>query len=68
MAKRSTDYVLSQEGQKILATIKRNPTRSDVEAPVPRAAKVKLAEMDNDKLVKNYNRYSKEFREIFGIR
>lgn len=68
MAKLYTDYVLSQEGQKIMATFKRNPTRSDVEAPVPRAAKVKLAEMDNDKLVKNYNRYSKEFREIFGIR
>lgn len=68
MAKLYTDYVLSQEGQKIMATFKRNPTRSDVEAPVPRAAKVKLAEMDNDKLVKNYNRYSKEFREIFAIR
>jgi iron(III) transport system substrate-binding protein len=68
MAKLYTDYVLSQEGQRIMATFKRNPTRSDVEAPVPRVAKVRLAELDNDKLVKNFNRYSKEFREIFGLR
>jgi iron(III) transport system substrate-binding protein len=68
MAKLYIDYVLSQEGQRIMASFKRNPTRSDVEPPVARVAKVKLLEMDHDDLAKNYGRYSKEFREIFGIR
>ena len=62
------DFVLSQEGQKIMATFKRNPTRTDVDAPVPRASKVKLVEMDQDNLAKNYGRYQKEFRDIFDIR
>jgi iron(III) transport system substrate-binding protein len=68
LAKLYIDYVLSQEGQKILASFKRNPTRGDVEPPVPRVAKVKLIETDNDNMAKNYGRYTKEFGEIFGIR
>jgi len=68
LAKLYVDYVLSQEGQKILATFKRNPTRTDVELPVPRVAKVKLVEMDSDDLAKNYGRYTKEFGELFGVR
>jgi hypothetical protein len=52
----------------MLASFKRNPTRGDVEPPVPRVAKVKLIETDNDNMAKNYGRYTKEFGEIFGIR
>ena len=68
IAKLYVDFVLSQEGQKILASFKRNPTRTDVDPPVPRASKVKLIEMDQDNLAKNYARYEKDFREIFDIR
>lgn len=68
VAKLYVDFVLSQEGQKILASFKRNPTRTDVDPPVPRASKVKLLEMDYDNLAKSYGRYEKDFREIFDIR
>ena len=68
IAKLYIDFVLSQEGQRILASFKRNPTRTDVDSPVPRASKVKLLEMDYDNVAKNYGRYEKEYREIFDIR
>jgi iron(III) transport system substrate-binding protein len=68
IAKLYIDFVLSQEGQKILASFKRNPTRTDVEPPVPRASKVKLLDMDYDNLAKNYGRYEKDYRQIFEIR
>ncbi|MGH7771381.1 MAG: ABC transporter substrate-binding protein [Candidatus Binatia bacterium] len=61
------DFILSREGQEILRLLHRNPSRTDVEQPVPRAAKVKLLEMDWEKIAKNYGRYAKEFREIFAI-
>lgn len=62
------DYVISQEGQKIIAGLKRNPTRTDVAQPIPRAAAVKLIEVDHDARAKNNTRYTKEFSELFAIR
>ncbi|MGH7784363.1 MAG: ABC transporter substrate-binding protein, partial [Candidatus Binatia bacterium] len=54
IAKLYIDFVLSQEGQKIMAAFKRNPTRTDVDPPVPRASKVKLVELDQDNLAQYY--------------
>jgi iron(III) transport system substrate-binding protein len=67
-AKLFIDSLLSKEGQTILYELKRSPTRTDVSQPVPRAAKVKLMEMDYDLVTKNYNRHVQEFREIFSTR
>lgn len=67
-AKVFIDFLLSKEGQAIIYELKRNPSRTDVDQPVPRAAKIKLMEMDYDQVTKNYGRYAKEFREIFSVR
>jgi iron(III) transport system substrate-binding protein len=67
-AKVLIDFILSKEGQSILYEVKRSPTRTDLGQPVARVAKVKLMEVDHDKLAKSYNRYTQEFREIFSIR
>ncbi|HWP59266.1 MAG TPA: extracellular solute-binding protein [Candidatus Acidoferrales bacterium] len=67
-AKLFVDFILSREGQTIVYELKRSPTRTDLSQPVPRVAKVKLMEVDHDRLAKNYNRYAQEFREIFSIR
>ncbi len=61
------DFVLSREGQSVIRSVNRNPTRGDVEQPVPRATKLKLFEMNWDGVVKNYSRYEKNFNEIFGV-
>lgn len=61
------DFVLSREGQSVIRGLNRNPTRGDVEQPVPRATKLKLFEMNWDGVVKNYSRYEKSFNEIFGV-
>jgi iron(III) transport system substrate-binding protein len=63
-----TDFVLSREGQMIIYELNRNPSRTDVPQPVPRAAKIRLMTMNYDQVVKNYGRYAKEFREIFSVR
>ncbi|MBI4524332.1 MAG: extracellular solute-binding protein [Deltaproteobacteria bacterium] len=60
------DFILSREGQTIVREVNRNPTRLDVEQPVPRASKVKLFEMNWERVTKNYSRYVREFNEIFG--
>ena len=67
-AKLFTDYVLSREGQMIISQLNRNPSRTDVPQPVPRAAKIRLMTMDYDQVAKNYGRYATEFREIFSVR
>ena len=67
-AKHFTDFVLSREGQTIIYQLNRNPSRTDVPQPVPRAAKIRLMTMDYDQVVKNYGRYAKEFRETFSVR
>ena len=61
------DFILSREGQTVVRELNRNPTRGDVEQPVPRATKVKLFEMNWDGVVKNYARYVKDFNDIFGV-
>ncbi|TAK08625.1 extracellular solute-binding protein [bacterium] len=61
------DFILSRDGQMILRELNRNPTRDDVEQPVPRASKIKLFDMNWDRVVKNYSRYVKEFNDIFGV-
>lgn len=62
------DFMLSREGQKIVYALRRNPSRTDVEQPVPRAAKIKLLKLDYEAVAREYGRYAKEFREIFGHR
>ncbi|MBI4528039.1 MAG: extracellular solute-binding protein [Deltaproteobacteria bacterium] len=61
------DFILSREGQSVVRSLNRNPTRGDVEQPVPRASKIKIFEMNWDRVVKNYSRYVKDFNEIFGV-
>ena len=61
------EYVLSREGQLVIRSSNRNPTRSDLEQPVARATKLKLFEMNWDRVVKNYSRYEKDFNQIFGV-
>ncbi len=61
------DFILSREGQSVLRSLNRNPTRGDVEQPVPRASKIKIFEMNWDRVVKNYSRYVKNFNEIFEV-
>jgi iron(III) transport system substrate-binding protein len=68
VAKLFTDFVLSREGQMIIYQLNRNPSRTDVPQPVPRAAKIRLMTMDYDQVVKNYARYASEFRETFSVR
>ena len=68
VAKLFTDFVLSREGQMIIYQLNRNPSRTDVPHPVPRAAKIRLMTMDYDQVVKNYARYASEFRETFSVR
>lgn len=60
------DFILSREGQTVIHSLNRNPTRSDVEQPVPRASKIKIFDMNWDRVVKHYSRYEKDFTEIFG--
>ena len=68
VARLFTDFVLSREGQMIVYQLNRNPSRTDVPQPVPRAAKIRLMTMDFDRSVMNYSRYAKEFRQIFSLR
>ena len=64
-AKVFIDYILSREGQEILRQMGRNSSRTDVEQSIARVTKVKLMEMDWEKVQKNYARYAQEFRDIF---
>lgn len=68
VAKLFTDFVLSREGQMIIYGLNRNPSRTDVPQPVPRAAQIRLMKMDYDQVVKNYSRYADAYRETFSIR
>lgn len=61
------DFVLSREGQTIIRSLNRNPTRGDVEQPVPRASRIKFFDVNWDNVVKHYSRYEKEFSDIFGV-
>jgi len=59
------DYVLSKEGQEILARQYRIPTRVDVDPLVPRLKKgLKTLPFDPD-IVDDYDKYVKLFRTIF---
>ncbi|MBI2986887.1 MAG: hypothetical protein HYY45_08975 [Deltaproteobacteria bacterium] len=62
------DFILSKEGQTIIHQLRRNPSRTDMDRPVPRAARIKLMKIGYDVVAKNYNRYAKQFREIFSAR
>jgi iron(III) transport system substrate-binding protein len=64
-AKVFIDYILSRDGQEIIRQMGRNSSRVDVEQPIARVTKIKLMEMDWEKVQKNYARYAQEFREIF---
>ena len=64
-AKVFIDYILSREGQEVLRQMGRNSSRTDVEQSIARVTRIKLMEMDWEKVQKNYARYSQEFRDIF---
>ncbi len=59
------DYTLSREGQEVMRSLGRNPTRVDVHSLLPGIKELKLGKIDWSTYVKRYNDYEKEFREIF---
>jgi iron(III) transport system substrate-binding protein len=61
------DFVLSRPAQELLYQLKRIPSRIDAPQPVPRLAQVKLIDVEFEKEVANFARYTKEYREIFGV-
>jgi iron(III) transport system substrate-binding protein len=61
------DFVLSEEGQKILRSFDRSSSRKGIEPDELQKKGVKLYVTDLN-LGKNYANYMKEFREIFGIK
>ena len=61
------DFVLSRPAQELLYQLKRIPSRIDAPQPVPRLAQVKFMKVEFDKEIANFARYTKEYREIFGV-
>ncbi len=61
------DFVLSEEGQKILRSFGRSSSRKGIEPDELQKKGVKLYVTDLN-LGKNYANYMKEFRDIFGIK
>lgn len=61
------DFVLSEEGQKILRSFGRSSARKGIEPDELQKKGVKLYVSDIS-LAKDYAQYDKEFREIFGIK
>ena len=61
------DFVLSRPAQELLYRLKRIPSRTDAPQPVPRLAQVKLIDVEFEKEIGNLARYTKEYREIFGV-
>jgi iron(III) transport system substrate-binding protein len=61
------DFVLSRPAQELLYQLKRIPSRTDAPQPVPRLAQVKLIDVEFEKEIGNLARYTKEYREIFGV-
>jgi len=64
-AKVFIDYILSRDGQEIFRQMGRNSSRVDLEQPIARVTKIKLMEMDWERVQKNYARYAQEFRDTF---
>jgi len=60
------DFVLSRPAQELLYQLKRIPSRTDTPQPVSRLAQVKLIDVEFEKEIANFARYTKEYREIFG--
>lgn len=61
------DFSLSEEGQKILRSFGRSSARKGIEPDDLQKKGVKLYVSDIS-LAKDYSRYDKEFREIFGLK
>jgi iron(III) transport system substrate-binding protein len=61
------DFVLSKPAQELLYQLKRIPSRTDAPQPVARLAQVKLIDAEFEKEIANFARYTKEYREIFGV-
>ena len=61
------DFVLSKPAQELLYKLKRIPSRTDAPQPVARLAQVKLIDAEFEKEIANFARYTKEYREIFGV-
>ncbi|HXG50038.1 MAG TPA: extracellular solute-binding protein [candidate division Zixibacteria bacterium] len=61
------DFCLSEEGQKILRSFGRSSARKGIEPDELQRKGVKLYVSDIN-LAKDYARYDKEFREIFGLK
>ena len=60
-----TDYVLSREGQEVIASFYRVPTRSDVEAMVPRLkVKDKKTFPPDASFVNDFEKYAKLYRTV----
>jgi iron(III) transport system substrate-binding protein len=61
------DFILSAEAQDIFLQQKRMPARMDTRLPIPRVSQIKLLEIEYDQEAKHYQRYAREYREIFGV-
>lgn len=61
------DFVLSKPAQELLYRLKRIPSRVDAPQPVSQLAQVKLIDAEFEKEVANFARYTKEYRDIFGV-
>jgi len=67
-AKLFIDFILSREGQEVIASFYRIPNRTDMDPIVPRLRKgLKILPFDQT-LVDDYERYIKLFREIFLVK
>ena len=60
------DFSLSEEGQKILRSFGRSSARKGIDPDELQKKGIKLYVSDIS-LAKDYARYDKEFREIFGL-
>lgn len=66
-AKLFTDFVLSQEGQKMLVKFRRIPVREDVEPEPPRLFGGYKRIVEHPEGFKNFAKTVKLYREIFGL-
>lgn len=61
------NFMLSKEGQKVMRSLGRNITRTDVDPISERVKSLKFGKIDWGDYIEDYNRYEKEYREFLNI-
>ncbi len=61
------NFMLSKEGQRVMRSLGRNITRTDVDPVSERVKSLKYGKIDWGDYIGNYNRYEKDFRGFFNI-